>query len=98
VQGLCPSCGGQSLLLGSGGYVTCSRIECYEPDAASTLLERDPKVPPTTCGLVTPGLFGRYLGSCTRAPHDDRVHRDATGAQWWPADGAVASMTERIWP
>ncbi|MFF9639414.1 DUF6085 family protein [Streptomyces bacillaris] len=40
VQGRCPSCGAISLFLGSGGYVTCARIECPEPDAASSLLER----------------------------------------------------------
>lgn len=40
VQGFCPACGKPSLFLGSGGYVTCARIDCPEPDAASTLLER----------------------------------------------------------
>ncbi|MFJ2675094.1 DUF6085 family protein [Streptomyces sp. NPDC087525] len=42
VQGHCPACRGTSLFLGSGGYVTCSRLDCPEPDAASTLLERKP--------------------------------------------------------
>ncbi|MFI1472064.1 hypothetical protein [Streptomyces wuyuanensis] len=42
VQGSCPVCGKTSLFLGDGGYVTCSRLECPEPDAASTLLERTP--------------------------------------------------------
>ncbi|NEB70330.1 hypothetical protein G3I39_25215 [Streptomyces fulvissimus] len=40
VQGRCPACGSTSLFLGSGGYVTCARLECPEPDAASSLLER----------------------------------------------------------
>jgi hypothetical protein len=40
VQGRCPACGGGALFLGDGGYVTCPRIGCPEPDAASTLLER----------------------------------------------------------
>lgn len=40
VQGHCPACRGSSLFLGSGGYVTCTRIDCPEPDAASTLLEQ----------------------------------------------------------
>jgi hypothetical protein len=44
VQGRCPACGGNSLFLGEGGYVTCPRIDCPEPDAASTLLEK-PAVP-----------------------------------------------------
>jgi hypothetical protein len=40
VQGNCPACRGASLFLGDGGYVTCSRIDCPEPDAATTVLER----------------------------------------------------------
>ncbi|MFJ6440242.1 DUF6085 family protein [Streptomyces sp. NPDC091649] len=40
VQGNCPACGSSSLFLGSGGYVTCARLDCPEPDAATTLLER----------------------------------------------------------
>lgn len=46
VQGRCPACGGSSLFVGSGGYITCRRIECPEPDAAATLLERDPWTTP----------------------------------------------------
>ena len=40
VKGHCPACGWETLFLGAGGYVTCSRIDCPEPDAAGTLLER----------------------------------------------------------
>jgi hypothetical protein len=40
VKGRCPACYGASLFLGDGGYVTCSRIDCPEPDAASTALEQ----------------------------------------------------------
>jgi hypothetical protein len=39
VQGHCPACSWDSLFLGTGGYVTCSRIECPDPTAASNLLE-----------------------------------------------------------
>jgi hypothetical protein len=42
VRGHCPMGCGETLFLGSGGYVTCSLIGCPEPDAASTLLE-DPE-------------------------------------------------------
>ena len=49
IQGRCPACGGQSLFVGSGGWLTCSRLECPEPDAASTLLERKP-APAEHCG------------------------------------------------
>ncbi|MFC7909032.1 hypothetical protein [Streptomyces nigra] len=39
VKGNCPACNSASLFLGNGGYVTCSRIDCPEPDAATTVLE-----------------------------------------------------------
>ena len=38
VVGYCPACGGSSLFLGSGGYVTCSRVDCPRPDDASDIL------------------------------------------------------------
>lgn len=40
VAGYCPACGGESLFLGSGGFVTCSRLDCADPGAAADLLER----------------------------------------------------------
>jgi len=40
VKGHCPACHSASLFLGDGGYITCSRLDCPEPDAATTLLER----------------------------------------------------------
>lgn len=40
VQGRCPACGGESLFLGSGGYVTCARMECPDPEAATRILEQ----------------------------------------------------------
>jgi hypothetical protein len=30
---------GQTLILGDGGYVTCSHLDCQQPDAVSVLLE-----------------------------------------------------------
>ncbi|MGW9410253.1 hypothetical protein [Streptomyces diastaticus] len=42
VQGRCPSCGGATLFLANGGYITCSSLPCPTPDAATTLLERQP--------------------------------------------------------
>ncbi|MFJ5785378.1 DUF6085 family protein [Streptomyces hydrogenans] len=38
VQGYCPTCRGNSLLLGVGGHVTCARIDCPNPCAADDLL------------------------------------------------------------
>lgn len=40
VKGRCPACGWKSLFLGSGGYVTCSRLDCPDPCAAGDLLDR----------------------------------------------------------
>lgn len=39
VQGRCPSCRGASLFLAAEGYVTCSRLDCGDPCAASRALE-----------------------------------------------------------
>jgi hypothetical protein len=43
IQGHCPACGWTTLFLGEGGYITCSRSDCPDPDAATTLLEHDPR-------------------------------------------------------
>lgn len=50
VKGHCPACGGASLFLGVGGYVTCSRIDCPVRDAASTVLEQPASAPAATEG------------------------------------------------
>ena len=39
VKGTCPACGGRTLFVGSGGYITCSYIPCPDPGAAGKLLE-----------------------------------------------------------
>ena len=38
VQGCCPACRATSLFLGTGGHVTCARIDCPNPSAADDLL------------------------------------------------------------
>jgi hypothetical protein len=38
VQGRCPACGGSSLMLADGGYITCRRLDCPQPDAASEVI------------------------------------------------------------
>lgn len=40
VQGRCPACGNTRLFLGSGGHVTCPRIDCANPSAADDLLHQ----------------------------------------------------------
>jgi len=39
VRGQCPACGLPTLFVGTGGYLTCSLIDCPMPDAASRILE-----------------------------------------------------------
>lgn len=38
VQGECPACGVRSLFVGSGGYITCSSLECTDPCSPSKAL------------------------------------------------------------
>lgn len=38
VQGRCPACGTAGLFLGDGGYITCSLIDCPQPDAATEVI------------------------------------------------------------
>lgn len=38
VQGFCPACGHGVLMLGDGGHVTCTLIDCPNPSAADELL------------------------------------------------------------
>ncbi|MGA5506848.1 DUF6085 family protein [Streptomyces umbrinus] len=40
VQGFCPACGHGVLMLGDGGHVVCTLIDCPDPDAVDTLLTR----------------------------------------------------------
>lgn len=54
VQGYCPMGCGQTLFLGSGGYVTCSLDKCPRPDAASDILG-EPETEHIV--LLEPGTF-----------------------------------------
>ncbi|SCK20249.1 hypothetical protein YUYDRAFT_02107 [Streptomyces sp. ScaeMP-e48] len=73
VQGRCPACGGQGLFLGSGGYVTCPRIDCPAPDAASSLLEQQPSTTTVTIEPVLPDLtvtkLARWAPACPEGRH-----------------------------
>jgi hypothetical protein len=39
VAGRCPACGGESLMLADGGYITCRRVDCPNPEAAHEAIE-----------------------------------------------------------
>jgi hypothetical protein len=41
IHGRCPACRGDSLFIGTGGWVTCSRLDCPNPSAADELLHGD---------------------------------------------------------
>lgn len=43
VRGRCPSCGADSLFLGSNGYVTCAVIGCKDPGAPTDVLAVGPE-------------------------------------------------------
>ncbi|MFD5676145.1 hypothetical protein [Streptomyces sp. NPDC127040] len=45
VQGRCPACRGESLMLAGGGYVTCRRLACLDPEAATRALELPKETP-----------------------------------------------------
>jgi hypothetical protein len=67
VKGRCPACGATSLFLGDGGYVTCSRLDCPQPDAASTLLERAPDNLRTTAD--NPAASNNVAPAICELPH-----------------------------
>jgi len=66
VQGHCPACGATSLFLADGGYITCSRIECPEPDAVTNLLVRKPAGPRLAVGAVTRELLQTAIRDLAR--------------------------------
>jgi Family of unknown function (DUF6085) len=47
VQGFCPACGHGVLMLGDGGHVVCTLIDCPDPDAVDRLLHGEQR-PRTT--------------------------------------------------
>jgi hypothetical protein len=70
VKGRCPACGTAGLFLGHGGYVTCSLIDCPEPDAASTVLERtrEARQDPAPGGEATQDVPAEPKTSCDCPP------------------------------
>lgn len=71
VQGRCPACHWQTLILADGGHVTCARLDCPDPCAADQLLHGEKPAPGTTtastdrcrvCG-TTQRLYWRGAGS-----------------------------------
>src|SRR5574343_1051347 len=65
VAGCCPACGGASLFVGEGGYVTCSMRPCPDPTAVADLLER-PR------GLDAEAVAARLVEVICRLDFDSR--------------------------
>jgi hypothetical protein len=62
IKGHCPACRRESLFVADGGYVTCSHLECPDPEAASTLLER--QAPGDTTPAEEGNADRRYWNAC----------------------------------
>ena len=66
VQGRCPACSRSTLILGVGGHVTCSHLDCPAPAAADEVLHRQTiggQWPGSRCEITidvfTPGSKGQ---------------------------------------
>jgi hypothetical protein len=100
VQGRCPACGGASLFVGSGGYITCRRIECPEPDAATTLLERNPRTTPdnsATSGDAADNLLREQIAEAL-AGHAGSKAFLADGTEWEHARAAWYAHADAVLP
>ncbi|MGQ5576735.1 hypothetical protein [Streptomyces sp. ECR3.8] len=79
IQGRCPACRGTSLFLGSGGHVTCSRLDCPNPCAADQLLHGEQPAPAPAATDATSHV---YLSTgCLHGHHDycqNHTGRDGT--------------------
>lgn len=96
VQGHCPACHRESLFLGSGGYVTCARIECPEPDAASTLLEQQPNTTSITIDPVVPDLTVTKLAHWAPACDGGRHYPPHPGDTCDEADTLITARDQLI--
>lgn len=54
VKGVCRACGWRTLFLSSGGYVTCSNVDCSDPAAVHELLSSAPRPPDPTPAAEPP--------------------------------------------
>ena len=67
IQGRCPACRWQSLFLGDGGHVTCSRLECLDPCAADQLLHGENG--PAATQATEPAVVDRQTAVVLAALH-----------------------------
>lgn len=78
VAGLCPSCGGNTLFIGTGGHVTCSLLGCKDPCAADTLLHRGAEPKASTASEASVSSASRLLTErdAERPPSNDFRRRE----------------------
>lgn len=84
VRGRCPSCGSDSLFLGSNGYVTCSVIGCKEPGAATDLLASAP--------LSTPSPVSPPSHRVREVHETDGTRRSIAGVVYTKDGGALVQL------
>lgn len=96
VQGHCPACGGGGLFLGSGGYVTCPRVDCPAPDAASSLLEQQPSTTSITIEPVLSDLTVTKLAHWAPACAEGRHYPPHPGDTCDEADAFITARDQWI--
>jgi hypothetical protein len=85
---------GQTLFVGSGGYLTCSWIECPRPDAVSDLLDDD-----ETQHLVTFGPHDFTIRHPLRERLDDALMACQLHTYCAELDGPPVQLGRyRAWP
>ncbi|MCZ7413131.1 DUF6085 family protein [Streptomyces sp. WMMC897] len=104
VRGYCPACRGASLFLGEDGYVTCARLDCPDPSAATDWLEQRDK-PDTRAaaddvhpsGDDAAARRARYVAAMAATPWDldPTVLDDLAAAAITAADQEAADLRQR---
>ncbi|MFK0222182.1 hypothetical protein ACIQWN_28830 [Streptomyces vinaceus] len=90
VAGRCPACRAASLFLGSGGHVTCARLDCPNPTAADDLLHAPAGTlvtgtlakPAERCGDMTESITGTGWYECVLRPGHQGSHADHSNMRW----------------
>jgi hypothetical protein len=99
VKGRCPACRGASLFLGSGGYVTCSRLDCPNPSAADQLLHGEQATPGRAATEATGGCTSACNGATGIRGLLEHVGIDTTGRDITVAERVVdAAPTHNAGP
>ncbi|MFM9703633.1 hypothetical protein [Streptomyces galilaeus] len=105
IQGRCPACRGASLFAGSGGHVTCRRIDCPNPSAADDLLHASSPAPALDAPLrdqlqaaikalgTSETLLARARAACDQL---ERAVTNADGRLLTPYDRGVDTAIRRV--